>query len=173
MIIQANAHFGIVCRDLERSIAFYREILGMEEKFTLYYGDLIPEDPKMREEIPPERIQELEAVRSVKWIVYMEWMQEQRGYFVELFHELGAHIENLPSKEKYGLNHIDIVVDDIQGFYQELLDKGAEEYIDIKPGPSICRSYTMWIHDPDGNQIEIHQYTPVSMQLVGRERPKA
>ena len=41
MIIQANAHIGLVCRDLEKSIRFYKEILGMREKFTLYYGDMI------------------------------------------------------------------------------------------------------------------------------------
>lgn len=64
------------------------------------------------------------------------------------------------------------MVDDIQAFYQELVDKGAEEYIFIKPGSSICRSYTMWLRDPDGNEIEVHQYTDISMQVIGRELPE-
>ena len=172
MIVQPNAHVGIVCRDLEKSIAFYEKFLGLKEKFTRYYGDMIPKDPVWLAKVPQERIDFLKTVENVKWIVYMEFTEGLKGYFIELFNELDAHIENLPSKEKFGLNHIDIVVDDIQAFYQELVDKGAEEYIFIKPGSSICRSYTMWLRDPDGNEIEVHQYTDISMQVIGRELPE-
>lgn len=172
MIIQTNAHISYVCKDLETSVKFYKDILGMQEKFTLYYGDLIPQNPEQIKQMPSERIDYLKTVQDVKWIVFMEWTQGPKGYFIELFNELGAHLENLPSKEKFGINHIDIVVDDIQAFYHELLEKGAKEYIDILPGPSLCRGYTMWIHDSDGNQIEIHQYTPISMQVIGRELPE-
>lgn len=168
MIIQTNAHIGFVCKDLEKSIRFYETVLGLKEKFTLYYGDMIPESSEEQEKMTPECLENLRKVKDVKWIVYMEWMQGPAGYFIELFNELGAHIENLPSKEKFGINHIDIVVDDIQAYYKELIEKGAAEYIDILPNKAICRGYTMWIHDPDGNQIEIHQYTPESMQLIGR-----
>ncbi|MDE7245420.1 MAG: hypothetical protein K2O18_15810 [Oscillospiraceae bacterium] len=70
------------------------------------------------------------------------------------------------------MNHLDIVGDDIQAFYQDMVDKGGEEFIDILPGTSICRSRTMWFHDPDGNQVEVHQYTDISMQRVGRELPE-
>ena len=160
MIILANAHFGITCKNLEKSIEFYEKILGMKEKSALYYGDLIPENPEERKKIPPERIRKLEAVSSEKCIVYMESLQGLRGYFFELFREWGACIENLLSKKNYSLSHINIVVDDVQGFCRDLLEKGAEEYIDIWPGAGICQNYTMWIHDPDGNQIEIHEYRP-------------
>ena len=172
MIVQANAHIGFVCKDLEKSVKFYEDILGMREKFTLYYGDMIPKDPVWLKKIPEERIDYLKTVQDVKWIVYLEWTQGPEGYFIELFNELNAHIDNPPSKEKFGINHMDIVVDDIQAFRQELIEKGAEEYIDIQPGSSVCRSFTMWIHDPDGNQIEVHQYTDLSMQLIGRELPE-
>ena len=172
MIIQATAHFGITCKNLEKSIAFYENILGMKEKTTLYYGDLIPEDPEERKRISPERIRKLEAVRSGKWIVYMESMQGLRGYLIELFRELETHTENFPDKEKYCLSHIDIMVDDIQEFFQGLLEKGAEEYIDRKPDISICQSYSMLIHDPDGNQIEVREYEPVSSKLSEEKIPE-
>lgn len=171
MIVQPNAHVGIVCKDLEKSIAFYEKFLDMREKFTLYYGDMIPGDPEWYAKVPKERLAWLETVRDVKWIVYLEWTQGPAGYFLELFHELDAHIENPPSKEKYGLNHLDIVVDDVDGFCRELQERGGAEYIDVYPGPSVCRSRVMWFHDPDGNQIEVHQYTDLSMQRIGRELP--
>lgn len=169
MIIQANAHFGITCKNLEKSIAFYENILEMKEKTTLYYGDLIPEDPEERKRISPKRIRELEAVRSEKWIVYMESMQGLRGYLIELFREMEAHTENLPDKENYCIKRMDIMVDDIQGFFQRLLEKGAEEYIDRKPGFGKCQSYSMLLHDPDGNQIEVHEYEPVLPKLSGEK----
>jgi len=172
MKIQPNAHIGFVCKDLEKSVDFYKNILGMKEKFILYYGDMIPKEPERLKEIPQERLDFLEKNKDVKWIVYLEWTTGPEGYFIELFNEIGAHIENLPSKEKFGINHIDIVVDDIHEFYNKMVEKGKEDYIDIVPGPSICRSYTMWFHDPDGNQIEVHQYTDLSMQLIGRELPE-
>ena len=153
MIVQANAHIGFICRDLEKSVQFYERIFGMKEKFTLYYGDMIPADPDQLKEISQERLAFLKSHQDTKWIIYMEW----------------PHIDNFPSKEKFGFDHFDIVVDDIQEFYRQMTEKGAEEYVDILPGPSLCRGFTMWMHDPDGNPIEIHQYTPLSMQNIGRE----
>ena len=169
MIVQANAHIGFICRDLEKSVQFCERIFGMKEKFTLYYGDMIPADPDQLKEISQERLAFLKSHQDTKWIIYMEWPGEAKGYFLELFNETGAHIDNFPSKEKFGFDHFDIVVDDIQEFYRQMTEKGAEEYVDILPGPSLCRGFTMWMHDPDGNPIEIHQYTPLSMQNIGRE----
>ena len=78
MIVQPNAHVGIVCKDLEKSIAFYEKFLGLKEKFTLYYGDMIPKDPVWLAKVPQERIDYLKTVENVKWIVYMEWTEGQR-----------------------------------------------------------------------------------------------
>lgn len=166
MIIQANSHIGFNCKDLDASIKFYEQILGCKEKFSLYYGDMIPKDSERLSKIDPKELEHLEKIKNVRWIVYLEWMD---GYFIELFNEVTAHIENLPDSTKYGYTHFGMVVDDIQAFYQELLDKGAEEYIDILPGPCIDRNKSMWFHDPDGNRLEIHEYGPTAMQKVGRE----
>ena len=166
MIVQANAHIGFNCRDLDASVRFYEDILGCKEKFTLYYGDLIPKDKERLDKMDPKELECLERIKDARWIVYLEWID---GYFIELFNEVSAHIENLPDSTKYGYTHFAIVVDDIKMFYQELMDKGAAEYIDILPQPSIDRNKAMWFHDPDGNKIEVHEYGPTAMQKVGRE----
>lgn len=168
MIVQANSHIGFNCKDLDRSIRFYEDVLGLKEKFSLYYGDMIPPDPEMRAKMDPARLEELEKNKDVRWIIYLEWRD---GFFIELFNELKAHIENLPDDTKYGYTHFGLVVDDIQGFYQMLIDKGAGEYVDIPPQPCIDRNKSMWFHDPDGNKIEVHEYGPTAMQKVGREIP--
>lgn len=169
MIVQANSHIGFNCKDLDKSIAFYRDVLGLKEKFSLYYGDLIPKNPEWRAKMDPKRIEELEKIKDVRWIIYLEW---KNGYFIELFNEIQAHIENLPDDTKYGYTHFGLVVDDIQGFYQMLIENGAKDCIDIPPQPCIDRNKSMWFHDPDGNKIEVHEYGPTAMQKVGREIPK-
>lgn len=165
MIVQANSHLGFHCRDLDKSIRFYRDVLGCKEKFSLYYGDLIPQEPERLAEMPRADRERLEALKGVRWIVYMEMLD---GYFIELFNEVSAHIENPYNPENYGFTHFSFVVDDIQSFYQELLDKGAEDCIELPPAPTVDRNYAMWIHDPDGNRIEVHQYTEKAMQKIGR-----
>ena len=165
MIVQANSHLGFYCRDLDRSVKFYEEILGCREKFSLYYGDMIPEDPEDLPKMPEEVRTKLDAVRDVRWIVYLEWKD---GYFIELFNELDAWKENPFDPEKYGYTHFSFVVDDIHAFYQELIGKGAGDCIDIVPQLNCDHTWALWFHDPDGNRIEVHQYTDRSFQVVGR-----
>ena len=170
MIIKPNAHLGFNCKDLDRTQKFYEEVLGCTEKFTLYYGDLITANKDRLNQIDPAEVKKWEDNKSERWIVYLEWID---GFFIELFNELGAHKDNPYDPENYGFTHYDIVVDDIHVFHQELIDKGAGEYIDLEPAPSIDRNYTMWFHDPEGNRVEVHEYGPDAMQIVGRmmERP--
>ena len=102
MIVQPNSHLGFVCHDLDRSVQFYEEILGCKEKFSLYYGDMIPPTAEERAQIPPEVMARLETVKDVRWIVYLEWMD---GYFIELFNEVDAHIDNPYDPAHYGYTH--------------------------------------------------------------------
>ncbi|MCX4316026.1 MAG: VOC family protein [Lachnospiraceae bacterium] len=169
MIIQANSHIGFNCKNLEESIRFYKEVLGLKEKFRLYYGDMLPKHPEHRAKLDPQRLQELEQLKDRTWIVYLEWLD---GYFIELFDEVKAHLDNLPDDIKYGYTHFALVVDDIQAFYEELIARGGKEIIDIPPQPCIDRNKSMWFHDPDGNKIEVHEYSQTAMQKVGRELPK-
>lgn len=165
MIVQANSHLGFVCHDLDKSVQFYEEILGCREKFSLYYGDMIPPTAEERAKIPSEVMARLEELRSVRWIVYLEWMD---GYFIELFNEVDAHIDNPYDPANYGFTHFSFVVDDIQAFYRGLLDKGLEEIIEVTPQLNCDYTWAMWFHDPDGNRIEVHQYTERSFELIGR-----
>lgn len=168
-IVKANVHLGFNCRNLEKSVQFYKEILGCKEIFTIRYGDLIPKnDPKRLASIPEEQLQEWERLKDVKWIVYLEWTD---GYYIELFNEVTAHVEKkVDAKNDYGYTHFAFVVEDIIQFRQSLVDKGAEACIDIEPQPSIDGNYIMWFHDPDGNRIEVQQYTELSAQITGRLR---
>lgn len=147
----ANCHLGFNCKDLDKSIAFYRDIMGCKEKFTLTYRDFLG-----------EKAQELADER---WIVYMEW---QEGYFIELFNTIGAVNPRIPTNQDLNYTHFAMVVEDLPAFRELLLSRGAEEYIDTGITLGCDHTWQMWMHDPDGNKFEIMQYTPKSFQLVGR-----
>ena len=126
---------------------------------------MIPPTEEERAQIPPEVMARLEQLKDVRWIVYLEWMD---GYFIELFNEVDAHIDNPYNPANYGYTHFSFVVDDIQAFYQELIEKGEADIIDVKPQFNCDHTWAMWFHDPDGNRIEVHQYTKRSFELIGR-----
>ena len=166
MIIKANSHLGFNCKDLENTAQFYKEILGCTEKFTMYYGDLVPEDrPERYAGLPRETVELYRRNKDVKWFIYLEWMD---GFYIELFNDLDAHIDNPYRPENYGYTHFAFVVDDIHAFHRELLGKGAASCIEREPEPSLDNNYCMWIHDPEGNRMEVQEYGAHSMQIYGK-----
>lgn len=165
MIVTANSHIGFNCKDLDRTQRFYEDILDCREKFSLYYGDLLPKEPERLAQVPAEQRAKLEKLRDVRWIAYLEWTE---GHFIELFNEVDAHVDNPYQPEHYGFTHFAFVVDDIQAFHRQLIERGAEKYVDIAPTLNVDNSWALWFHDPEGNRIEVHQYGPTSYQVKGR-----
>lgn len=58
--------------------------------------------------------------------------------------------------------HLCLEATDLQGLRSTLTGKGVS-VTEIQKGSD--NSYQMWITDPDGNRIEIMEYTPQSKQL--------
>lgn len=76
--------------------------------------------------------------------------------FIEMFQ--GSYQE--PAQGSF--RHFCLEVDDIEATAAELRARGVE-VTEIKLGKD--NSYQCWLADPDGNRIELHQYTPNSQQL--------
>jgi catechol 2,3-dioxygenase-like lactoylglutathione lyase family enzyme len=76
--------------------------------------------------------------------------------FIELFQ--GNYQE--PAQGSY--RHFCLEVDDIEATAVQLRARGVE-VTEVKLGKD--NSYQCWLTDPDGNRIELHQYTPNSQQL--------
>ncbi|HUW58118.1 MAG TPA: VOC family protein [Planctomycetota bacterium] len=57
--------------------------------------------------------------------------------------------------------HLCLEVDDIEAAVRTLREKGLE-VTDVKMGGD--NSWQAWLEDPDGNRIELHQYTEESKQ---------
>ena len=79
-----------------------------------------------------------------------------RRTFLELFE---GDVGEPAARPSY--RHLCLEVDDINATVAELRAKGVE-VTDVKLGDD--RAWQAWTSDPDGNRIELHQYTPESKQ---------
>ncbi len=125
-------YVGIRVTDLDRSVKFYTELLGLKEdrrgdsrKFGLGIWVVL------RDDTTGERIE-------------LNWYPPGSKYAT-------------PYSPGEGLDHIGFVVEDVRAKYKELLDKGAEP---TGVTPDDTEDWTAYVKDPDGNWIEIYQLTP-------------
>jgi len=89
--------------------------------------------------------------------IYLEFGE---GNFVELFEDASRG----PGAARGRLAHFCLETPDINAAMLSLEERGIE----FSPKKLGCDStYQIWLKDPDGNDFEIHQYTPNSSQLVG------
>jgi catechol 2,3-dioxygenase-like lactoylglutathione lyase family enzyme len=123
------AHVCFRVSDLERSLRFYCDLLGLAPAFEF---------------------------RNAEGQRFGQYVHLGGRNFIEIFEaQLGAPAEG----QSYG--HICLEVKDIESTVRALRERGAE-VTEIKLGRD--QSYQAWLSDPDGNRIELHDYTPQSWQ---------
>lgn len=125
-------YVGIRVTNLERSLKFYTELLGLKEvgkgDFTKYEAG-----------------------------IWVKLKDEKSGQHLELnWYPKGSHFD-VPHVAGERLDHIRFAVDNIEETYKKLLEKGAEP----KPiDPSLTEGWVAHVKDPDGNWIEIFKIPP-------------
>lgn len=142
----ALGHCALQTRQLDRALDFYENVLGLEKHFFLRRED------------------------GSIWLVYL---RTKSGQFIELF--------NIPdgdfSPHNATFRHFCLIVNNIEQAAAELQEKKQDLYYgpttmgNLAPSPFIkhmgkCGSYGFFICDPDGNQIEFHEFTPMSLQTM-------
>jgi len=90
------------------------------------------------------------------WLVYLKVNDSQ---FLELF----PTEEPLNLEGRHSYLHLCIEVEDIHKVVENLTLKGIELDEPIIKG--LDNNYQCWIHDPDGNPIELMEYGEDSLQL--------
>lgn len=128
-MIRNIAHACFTVSDLERSLRFYRDGLGLPEAF-----DFINDE-------------------GHRFGVYLHVGGRN---FLELFE---GTLTDPAEGQSY--RHICLEVEDITATVATLAQRGIEAS-PVKLGRD--QSYQAWLTDPDGNRIELHQYTPESWQ---------
>lgn len=91
------------------------------------------------------------------WLVYLRITDTQ---FLELFP--GAATGQAPGEEANGVLHICLEIEDLDVEIARLEQAGVRIVSPIKGG--IDNNRGAWIHDPDGNRIELMEMHPNSIQ---------
>lgn len=139
-------HTGYTVSDLDRSVAFYRDLLGCEvlatqEKEGGYLAAIVGyPDAHVR-------MAHLQAPGG--------------GHVLELF-EYVAPAGERPALEvrNVGTSHICFLVDDLPALYEELRAHGVDSFVSppVEVDTGINRGgYGLYLHDPDGITVELFQ----------------
>ena len=140
-------HMSFTVSNLERSIEFYRDVLGLSLWFPMEY-----------------RGGTLAAITGMP-DVHMKGAFMRLGDFrLELWQYL--HPEGMkiaPRTCDVGSAHIAFLVDDIQEVYRNLLAKGvrfrSEPQLGTEPGPG-KDTWSLYFEDPSGNTLELIELPP-------------
>lgn len=141
-------HGGVTVSDMEASLRFYRDGLGLEVEF-----DKIVDGPYL----PTVLDLDFDHIRAV-------YLRVPGGVFVELLEYHG--IERLPAESRpcdYGAGHICFFVDDIDTLVERLHAAGfharSAAPVDITQGPN-KGARSIYMLDPDGYRVELFQKRP-------------
>ncbi|MFV0363160.1 MAG: VOC family protein [Suipraeoptans sp.] len=129
-------HVAIRVTDMEKALCFYCDGLGFKRKFAL-------QDDKQR-----------------PWIEYLEIGPY---FFVELFYDNEKREAIKQDPERLGYLHLSIEVNNLKEYKKQIEKSGITFDGEIKMQTD--NSWQLWATDPDGNRIEIMEYTQQSKQI--------
>lgn len=139
-LVKGIGHAAMRAADAEKTAKFYKEILGFEEAFRMYQDD------------------------GTVGTIYLYLAP---GQFIEVFSN-GTKTCTPDDGYRIGHCHMCYVVEDVEKTAEELKSRGITLDREITRGKSKCLQ--LWIHDPDGNKIELMQIMPESMQAEADRR---
>ena len=142
-MIRQVAHLCLMSHQLPAMIAFYRDGLGLPIKFSLKHDD---------------------------GTAFGHYFGAGNMTFLEIFDRAGAAKqwggdadEKLKSHIGTHYNHFCFEVTGLEEFCATIQKRGVDLDRPIKTG--MDHSKQAWLKDPDGNVIELMEYTAKSMQL--------
>ncbi|MEK7873630.1 MAG: VOC family protein [Chloroflexota bacterium] len=139
--VTSVSHVAICSRDLERSLAFYRDMLGFRVIFDQVQDTTeggLPYVYKNR--------------HARRRTVHLTWGDGNEPFLVVTAHP-GDPPDGEPIKlDQIGINHIAFTVSDLEAFTREMLAKGAKTCgpPDAFKNPRTGKVSSVFFSDPDG-----------------------
>ena len=143
MAIKRMDHAAISVKDMDKAIAFYRDVIGMEQVLDREFSEGMAKLIK----VPGTQVR----------IVHMKL----GDVIVELFdygYPKGREPRPDPQQSDYGITHIGFMVEDFSETLQHLRDHGCEllgEAVEIRPGVFVA-----YLHGVEHEIIEIREILP-------------
>lgn len=133
-------HVGISVTDLERSIAFYRDMLGMEQACPIF----------------PFGGTNFEQIMALKNVQGRMCVIAKGNVLLELFEF--SHPKPAPKDPNYsvgdrGISHFGVEIADIEGTYERLRAAGVRFHSPVLTFMSGMKA--AYARDPDGNVFEL------------------
>lgn len=155
MAVRAVRHFGIVVGNMERSLRFYRDLLGLRVVRTMDESG--------------EHIDNMLSLQNVR-VSTVKMSADNGSTLVELL-KFKSHPRETPAKcEVYsiGLSHVAFTVDDLDGVYRRLLQAGVRFKAPPRLSPDGYAKVT-FCQDPDGTLVELVEVMNPVAQLSSNE----
>jgi lactoylglutathione lyase len=157
-VLEGVSHFGIQVADLDRSIAFYGGLLGLE-LIARWVRD-------------QEYLQELVGYPGVELHVAVFRMPQSEDFLEILDYRNVDRTVIEPANANPGTAHMCFYVADLESLYERLVAAGVEFVSPIKSptvGPN-AGGKAVYMIDPDGIRIELLQ---TKLTLAGEPRVPA
>jgi catechol 2,3-dioxygenase-like lactoylglutathione lyase family enzyme len=149
MPIQALSHVAVGVRDMDRSLAFYRDVLGMHVSLDT------------EEELPAMG----DSASQKRRAVYLRWREGPHESFIVLDQQLSRQPFGEPPKLfQLGTHHWGYWVDDIDVIVERAEAAGMQ--IMLRPVQGDSAAYgeppgevvrSAFLQDPDGNVVQLDQ----------------
>lgn len=158
-LVKFTTQVALSVRDAVNMENFYCTGLGLKKAATLTYGDMAAylAENHMADE---KTLSGLMMIKDRPWIDYIEVGPHQ---YIELFHEMDDKKEQPDLKKHYGYQHFCLEVSDINEAWDAVTANGIQPYTQIALGAE--GAYQFWMRDPDGNELELMEYTDRALQL--------
>ena len=138
-MIKGIAHNALNVSDMDASVRFYRDGLGLTKAF------------------------EINDKEGKPWIVYLKVAD---GKFLELFYGGVKDPDSHYAGDLIGPHHFSFETDDIDETARRCHAAGLRDSDDA--WTNLDRNRAIWIEDPDGNGVEIIQYMPDSPHMTAK-----
>ena len=146
------SHYGICVRDLDRSLAFYRDILGMQ------CGPI--REQNMAEHFGDRQAQVYQKTRQSRRAASLTWGDGSSPWLVLSSHDDSAVEGEAPKLDQVGIHHICFSVKDTMGLAQHLIDSGVQLAGSLE---SYTRAdgkvHAFYVFDPDGILVQFDDGT--------------
>ena len=146
------SHIAVCVADLDRSLHFYRDLLGLTVR--LHTTQEMARRPGAESAEMYQRSRESRTVANV-WFDDPDTTQP----FLVLTSHPGSQVEGEPIKlDQIGISHISFGVEDVRAYAEELMAKGvplAGTLDDFTDDQGVMR--TFFVYDPDGILVQFDQ----------------
>ncbi|MBL7500836.1 VOC family protein [Frankia sp. CNm7] len=138
MKIKELGHLVLYVRDIDRSAAFYRDVLGWRQ-------------------VLPDPLAPAPASRRIPAAAFSAG---PRTHHELLLIEVGENAKPIPAGRRVGMYHFGLKVGDNDDELREALAHITAAGVTIAGASDHTVTHSLYIHDPDGNEIELYIDVP-------------